>query len=375
MLDVLKARPSLRAPAFLACQVSIPECRSLPLPSLALDWRFKPMSPSNYRLGLVLITASAVAWSTAGFFTRLIPLDAWTMLAWRGVFGALGIAFIVLAMERAGAVSTFQSMRGPAWSFALISAIGMIFFITSLRRTTVAHVAVIYATVPFVATALSWLVMRERPNVGAVGASVAAFAGVAMMVRLSVDGSLFGDLLAFAMTLAMAAMMVIARRYPNIPVMPAACLSALLSGLVCWPIGKPLAISGRELLLLAIFGLVNSALGLALFTVGARLLPAIETALIGSLDAPLAPLWVWFAFKETPSRSTLVGGLLVFVAVGYHIVATSRSIHAPLGPIPMHASDASGKSFPDMMKLWSGLFRQSIIRRGRSMSDPDDSAP
>ena len=333
------------------------------------------MSPSNYRLGLVLITASAVAWSTAGFFTRLIPLDAWTMLAWRGVFGALGIAFIVLAMERAGAVSTFQSMRGPAWSFALISAIGMIFFITSLRRTTVAHVAVIYATVPFVATALSWLVMRERPNVGAVGASVAAFAGVAMMVRLSVDGSLFGDLLAFAMTLAMAAMMVIARRYPNIPVMPAACLSALLSGLVCWPIGKPLAISGRELLLLAIFGLVNSALGLALFTVGARLLPAIETALIGSLDAPLAPLWVWFAFKETPSRSTLVGGLLVFVAVGYHIVATSRSIHAPLGPIPMHASDASGKSFPDMMKLWSGLFRQSIIRRGRSMSDPDDSAP
>jgi drug/metabolite transporter (DMT)-like permease len=32
--------------------------------------------------------------------------------------------------------------------------VGMIFFITSLRHTTVAHVAVIYATIPFVAAAL-----------------------------------------------------------------------------------------------------------------------------------------------------------------------------------------------------------------------------
>lgn len=85
-------------------------------------------------------------------------------------------------------------------------------------------------------------------------------------------------------------MMVIARRYQNIPIMPAACLSALLSGLVCWPLGDPLAITSHELLILALFGIVNSAVGLALFTLGARHLPAIETALIGSLDAPLASL-------------------------------------------------------------------------------------
>jgi drug/metabolite transporter (DMT)-like permease len=49
-------------------------------------------------------------------------------------------------------------------------------------------------------------------------------------------------------------------------------------------------------------------------------LPPIETALIGSLDAPLAPLWVWLAFKETPSASTLIGGSIVFAAVGVHLV-------------------------------------------------------
>lgn len=282
------------------------------------------MSTAEYRLGLLLVTASAIAWSTAGFFTRLIPLDSWTLLAWRGIFGALGIAVVILAMERRSAWRRVRTMGWPGWLFAVVSALGMVFFITSLRNTTVAHVAVIYATIPFIAAGLAWLAMRERPSGNAIAASLAALAGIVVMVGLGVEGDLFGDLLALGMTLCMAGMMVIARRFHNIPTMPAACLSALVSGLVCWPFGEPLAASGRELLLLSLFGLVNSAVGLALFTLGARLLPAVETALIGSLDAPLAPLWVWLAFNETPSASTLAGGLIVFAAVAIHIVVEAR---------------------------------------------------
>ena len=279
------------------------------------------MKPTEYQLGLILVTASAVAWSTAGLFTRIIPLDSWTMLAWRGIFGALGIAAVILAMERRNAWESFRRMGLPSWFFAIVSAVGMIFFITSLKHTTVAHVAVIYATVPFLAAALGWLLMREKPTASAIAASLVALAGVALMVGLGLEGGLFGDVLAFGMTLCLALMMVIARYYREIPVMPAACLSALLSGLVCWPIGDPFAVSGYELLLLALFGLVNSAVGLALFTLGARLLPAIETALIGSLDAPLAPLWVWLVFNETPGGSTMTGGAIVFVAVAAHLTA------------------------------------------------------
>ena len=287
------------------------------------------MSAKGYRLGLILVTASAVAWSTAGLFTRLISLDSSTMLVWRGIFGALGIAVVILAMERRSALLGFRNLDWQGWLFAALGALGMIFFITSLRHTTVAHVAVIYATVPFLAAALSWLVMRERPSSSAVVASLVALAGVVVMVGFGAEGGLAGDLLAFGMTAAMALIMVIARRFHEIPVMPAACLSALLSGLACWPIGNPLAVTGNELLLLMLFGVVNSALGLALFTLGARLLPAIETALIGSLDAPLAPLWVWLVFNETPGASTMIGGAIVFIAVAAHLIAgasqTARS--------------------------------------------------
>ena len=279
------------------------------------------MKPAEYQLGLILVTASAVAWSTAGLFTRLIPLDSWTILAWRGIFGALGMFVVMIALERRNTWACFKKMGWPTWLYAALGALGMIFFITSLRHTTVAHVAVIYATVPFLAAALGWLVSREKPGSSAVAASLAALAGVVVMVGFGAEGGPFGDLLAFGMTVSMALIMVIARHFRGISVMPAACLSAFLSGLVCWPLGDPLAVTGYELLLLTLFGIVNSAVGLALFTLGARLLPAIETALIGSLDAPLAPLWVWLVFNETPSGSTMIGGAIVFVAVAAHLTA------------------------------------------------------
>lgn len=284
------------------------------------------MTSPGYRAGLVFVTASAIAWSTTGLFTRLIPLDGWTLLVWRGIFGALGVAAVIVAIERRNTWRAFRGMGWPGLLFALLGAVGMVFFITALRHTSVAHVSVIYATVPFLAAGVGWLAMRERPTPGAMLSSLAALVGVAVMVGLSTAGTWFGDLLAFGMTVAMAIIMVIARRFPGIPVMPAACLSALLSGLACWPFGAPLVVTGHDLLLLVLFGLVNSALGLALFTLGARLLPAIETALIGSLDAPLAPLWVWLAFNETPSAGTLVGGAIVFGAVALHLVGgASRS--------------------------------------------------
>jgi len=303
------------------------------------------MNDTHYRLGLALITASAVAWSTAGLFTRLLALDSWTMLAWRGLFGALGIAVFMVILDRRNAWASALRMGWPGLLFTVCSAVGMMFFITALNHTTVAHVAVIYATIPFTAAALAWLFLGEKPTASAVAASIAAFAGVALMVGLSVEGTIFGDLLALGMTVSMSAMTVIARSFSNMSVLAAAGLSALLAGIVCWPLGAPLAVNGQEFLLLALFGLVNSAVGLGLFTIGARYLPAIETALIGSLDAPLAPLWVWLAFGETPSAATLVGALIVFTAVGIHLV---RSAIKRGGAAASRASDRRNDRLADL---------------------------
>jgi drug/metabolite transporter (DMT)-like permease len=270
---------------------------------------------AQYRLGLLMVTGSAAAWSTAGYFTRLIPLDNWTLLFWRGLFAAIGIFVFMLAKDGRGAWRQFGQLRGPGWLFALISGGGMIVYITSLTLTTVAHVAIIYCIVPFVAAGLAFLTMGERPSRVAIGASLVALIGVAVMVGFGGgEGSL-----------AMAVMMVISRRHRDIPILAAACLSAVLSAAACWPLASHALPPPDLLLQLALFGLVNSAIGIVLFTLGARLIPAVETGLIGALDAPLAPIWVWLAFAETPGRNTILGGILVFGAVLAHVSLGARS--------------------------------------------------
>ena len=128
------------------------------------------------------------------------------------------------------------------------------------------------------------------------------------------------------MTFSLAAMMVISRRLPELPIMAAAALSALLSGFAALPFAEGLAVSGTDLGLLALFGLVNSALGLTLFSLGARFLPAVETALITALDAPLAPVWVFLVFAETPELATLGGGGIVFAIVAQHLWRENRRL-------------------------------------------------
>ena len=71
------------------------------------------------RLGMALVAGAAVAWSTAGFFTRLLPYDAWTILFWRGVFGCAFTAAFLVASQRGDWRSVFQPNHDVAdWTVA-----------------------------------------------------------------------------------------------------------------------------------------------------------------------------------------------------------------------------------------------------------------
>ena len=166
------------------------------------------------------------------------------------------------------------------------------------------------------------------------GASLLALAGVALTVQGAGGGagSLSGDLLALVMTVAIAAMTVTLRRYRQVAMLPTACLSNLLGSLVSLAFARPLAVGHLDLAYLALFGFVQMTLGLTLFTIGSRLIPAAETVLISALETPLAPLWVWLAFGETVSAQTLVGGAIVMAAVVGHVLLQNARSLVESGP-------------------------------------------
>lgn len=268
------------------------------------------------RRGEMLVLASVLAFSTAGYFTRLIQQDAWTMLFWRGVFGGLFIGGYVVWCERG---RTLEAIRSVGWIGLLVascSTIATICFINALRLSTVADVNIIFATAPFISAALAWLWTGARERRSTLVASVFALGGVAVMFRAArLEGHLFGDLLAVAMTLLMSTMMVMIRQHRRVSMLPAACLSAFLSTIAVLPIAHPAAAIGPQFLWFVLFGTTQFGLGLLLLTLGTRHISASRSALISALEVPLACIWVWLAFGEVPSSATLVGGAIVMAAV------------------------------------------------------------
>lgn len=279
------------------------------------------MRPAGSRLGVILLAGAAAAWSTAGYFTRLIPVGLWTMLVWRNVFGGLFILLYLAATRRRSLFSSFAALGPVGWLAALVNGLSMICFLAALRHTSVANVAVIYATAPFVAASLAWVLFRDAASSRTLLSGVVALVGVAITVGGTPHmRGLTGDVLALLMTVGLASFTVVLRRRRDASMVSAAAASAWIGALVALPFAPTLSVSTHDLRNLALFGVTSFGLGLVLYTVGARHVHAARSALISALDTPLAPLWVWLAFNERPSGATLVGGGVVMVAVVANIL-------------------------------------------------------
>ena len=276
------------------------------------------------RSAIALLFGATLAWSTSGLFARAIPLDTPTVILWRGLFGAAGLVLTLVWIKGPSGLADFARLGRAGWLYALMSGLGMLLFVGSLKATTIANVAIIYATVPFAAAGLGWLVLREAPSRAALMASTLALVGAVVMVGLGGDGRWQGDLMALGMVGAMAAIIVIARARPEMPALAAGIVSAIWAPLACLPFATLTGVTPGNIALMAAFGLVNSTLGFALFIYGSRRAAPVLTGLMGALETPLTPLWVWLVFAETPSLATLAGGALVMLAVIWFIRQESR---------------------------------------------------
>lgn len=282
---------------------------------------------SQHRLGIALVVAAAIAWSTAPLFTRLLPYDSWTILFWRGLFGGGLIVVIMLVLQGRAGLRDLTRIGKSGWLVASLSTSAMIAFIPSLQLTSVSNVAIIIATGPFVTAALAWAWLQEVPHARTMVASVVALCGVAVIVGNARIGSdILGIALACFTTLAIAAMTVMVRRHKDTSMVAAAALSNFLGSVVSIPLAGDIAgIPGADILILAMFGFFQVALGLTLFFLGSRLLPSGQAALISTLETPLMPFWIWVGFGEVPTLRVLAGGALVMGAVVADIVGDIRA--------------------------------------------------
>jgi drug/metabolite transporter (DMT)-like permease len=267
------------------------------------------------REGQLAILGAAVAWSTAGLAQRELEADAATQVAGRSVFAAIALSALVFATERRGTVRAFRSMGRWGLAMAVFLAISSGTFLLALNYTTVANVLFMQAAAPMMAALLGWVFLSEKVDLRTSIALALAGVGVLLMAAGSFDAGVAAVVLPFVMTASFAVVIVIARHRREVSMMPATATSQVLVVLACAPFVAFGSVSGGDWAILAALGVGQMGLGLALLTIGARLIPPAQVAVISLLEIVLGPLWVWLAYEERPTAATLIGGVVVVGAV------------------------------------------------------------
>ena len=271
----------------------------------------------EYNIGAFLVVISAITFSTAGLFTKGVEAGSWDVIFWRGFFAA---AFTtVWTINRGTLRQNFLGMGYSGLAIAVIGALGTAAFISSFKLTAIANVSLIYAISPLIAALLAWVVIGEKVSARTMAGCVGALLGVAIIVSGSLGKiSLYGDLLALLMTIVMASIMVIYRKYPDTPGAGPAVLSSALLLPFAALFSNPFEVESMEIYVLSAFGLLFAIASVTLAE-GAKRVPSGQTALLSSLETPLAPIFAFILFTEIPSSATFLGGSVVLFAVLYAI--------------------------------------------------------
>ncbi|MEM7214111.1 MAG: DMT family transporter [Pseudomonadota bacterium] len=291
------------------------------------------------RIGLLFVFAAGVLWSTVGLGIRLIQdAEVWQILLYRSI--SLSLFLYVVIRIRSG-VSPFVQIRQTGIP-SVIAGLSLVAAyaggIYAIQNTSVANAMLLFATAPFLAAILGWIVLCEAVRNATWIAIGVAIIGIGIMVADQSSGvALNGSLAAVASALGFAIFTVALRWGKSAEMLPSVFLSGLfaivITFVVCLLQGLPIVLSVNDGGIAMGMGVLQVGAGLILYTLGSRSLPAAELTLLSLAEVLLGPLWVWLFLGETASQNTFLGGMILLAAiVGNSVSGAKRKPPAITNP-------------------------------------------
>jgi DME family drug/metabolite transporter len=284
----------------------------------------------RYGTGVALCLAAGTIWSLMGLGLRQIEAaSVWQILFWRSV-GMIPVLFGFMWWTSRGRPLAALRAVGPA---GVIGGLGLVLAfsgaIYAFQTTTVANAVLLFAASPFVAAILGWLALREPVYPRTWIAIAIAFSGMYLMVSDGLEtGAIAGNLAALASALGFGIFSVALRWGRVGDTMPVAFLGSIFSTLFAGSVlvlgGEPIPAGLQDMAVAFAIGFFVVALGMVLFTLGSRVVPAAELTLLSLVEVLLGPIWVWLALGETASRNTLIGGAVLLAGVLFNAAMGAR---------------------------------------------------
>lgn len=280
-----------------------------------------PTYRSGYVAGVLMLLLAGTVWSMMGLGVRFIenasPLQ---ILLYRSLGMIPALAIFITIRHRGRLDRALGQVGTPTilGSLALVFAFGG--SIVSLKETTVANAVFLLATAPFFAAILGRIVLGEKVRLATWITILVGTCGVAIMVFDGLSaGKIVGNVAGLTCALFFAVFTIAMRAEKNgdsvVAVLFGGIYASVASGVATYVAGQPLVLSVHDMAIAIALGIGALGLGLVLYTLGSRHVPAAESTLLAMTEVVLSPIWVWLVFGETAGALMLVGGAILLAAL------------------------------------------------------------
>ncbi len=284
----------------------------------------------SYRQGVALVVAAGIMWSFMGLFIRLAgDISTWQLLFYRSA-GIIPVLALVLAVSARGHVFRALAAGGIAGPIGGACLVGSFAFaISAIQSTTVANAVFLFSATPLMSAVIGRVLIGEAVRPVTWAAIAVALVGVFLMVREGLTlGAGWGNFAALASSALFAVFTVLTRSRgladPTPSILIGAAMSVATAAVVITARGESFAIAPASMAICLGMGAVILGVGLFIFALGGRAIPAAEMSLLALLEVILGPVWVWLFLGEAATGGTLLGGAVVLAALAVNGAGTTR---------------------------------------------------
>ena len=282
----------------------------------------------NEKIAIPVVLFAGLLWSFGPLVVRY--MDQPNLVPWQYLFTRGCVIFIILNIflyleEGKNFYKNYFKMGFSGVIGGSGLGIAMITFIWSITNTSAAITLLCLAAMPFMTALLGFLFLKERVTTNVWIAIIIAAIGISIMAFGNTDkGSMIGLMFGIISAIGFSVFSVSLRWRKETPKFT----TVAFAGIFCAIVSSIIIISSDSVFfassynegLFAIHGTLV-CLGLVLYSIGSKAIPAAELTLLSLTEVIGGIFWVWlplFGINEIPTNNTIIGGFLIFMSIIYY---------------------------------------------------------
>ncbi len=288
------------------------------------------------KVAIPVVLIAGLFWSFGPYVVRHI--DEAQQVPWQYLFTRGIVIFLILNLflyleEGKDFFNNYKKVGISGLIGGVGLGIAMISFIYSITNTSAAVTLLCLAAMPFITALLGFMFLKEEISINVwVAISIAAVGILIMAIDNTGQNTVVGLIFGLLSSIGFAVFSTTLRWKKETPKFT----TVAIAGLFCCFFSGAMIVfndlnflsTGKNHALFATHGTLV-CLGLILYSIGSKHIPAAELTLLSLTEVIGGIFWVWvplLGINEIPSQSTIIGGFFIFLSIIYYslIIRTNR---------------------------------------------------